>query len=143
MDLHIWIETHKAEDKMLWKRSAESQCALFLEWAKGAARAEVVSQHRSKSIDLPVVLFTYANGARAQIRDNFYDFKVSVWSPAPVALPASIDGSQEISDCYCEGFPRGTVLGAHVKNPCAFTVKVHRKEDVMALLGVIAAEATS
>lgn len=138
MDLHIWIETHKAKDEMLWKRSAERQCARFLEWANGSARAEVVSQHRSKGIDLPVVLLTYANGARAQIRDNFRDFKVSVWAPAPVALAAPIDGSQEICECYCEGFPRGTVLGSHAKDPRAFTVDAYRSEDVASLLAAVA-----
>lgn len=119
-----WIALHQPATEMYWARSALTQFDVFADIAREAAEAVVVSTHRSKSITLPVVVFRYANGAKVQVRDNFYDYKVTVCAPAPVALPSDIQGHIRWSECYCEGFPAGTVLGSHVADSRRFTVEV-------------------
>lgn len=133
MDLNKWIEGNRPAEDLCWRGAALAQFEMFASLAREATGIGVVATHRSKSIVLPVVVLHFANGASVQIRDNFYDYKVTVDAPRPVSLPDGVRGDEQISRCYCEGFPDGTVLGAHVKNPRRFTVEVAREESLRAL----------
>lgn len=86
-----------------------------------------VSEHRSKSIDLPVYGFVMDNGIVIVARENFYGWKVSVKSPRPLPvgyLPTDImerygvyDGNCEdnnkIHSCYLEGFKKEWAYDAY------------------------------
>jgi len=124
--LSQWVIWHQPKEEMLWRDVALRQFRLFESIAASTgATVTVVSSHTSKSIKLPVVLLSYPGGCAIQIRDNFYNYKVTVWSPHhDVSLPAGIDGASKISECYCEGFPRGTVLTSHAKDRRRFTAEV-------------------
>lgn len=72
------------------------------------ATAEVVSYHRSKSIDLPVIKYTMPNrGLTVYVRNNYYNFAVTVESDIPIIGLTNI-GHNEHS-CYYEGFDRGGI----------------------------------
>ena len=70
--------------------------------------AFAISMHRSKSVPLPVYGLTMRNGIKLIMRDNFYDWKVSVILPKPLPknyLPMElISNDGDIPDCYLEGF---------------------------------------
>ena len=122
-----WAKDEFVPDEMVYKNAAVGQVKAFREAAE-AMRADpfVVSTHRSKSIDLPVVEFRTKYGVRCIVRDNFHDVKASVWCPGPCdhdlfGLPAG--GDSYLHPVYFEGFEDGWihepfVLGARKFSVC-------------------------
>jgi hypothetical protein len=89
----------------------------------GATSAEVISTHRSKSVELPVYRLTNDRlKVRAYLRDNFYNIKLSIDSERPVN--ADFTGlfetahthehddysGDDLASCYFEGFPESLVF---------------------------------
>lgn len=73
-----------------------------------------LSWHTSKSCRLPVYGFVMRNGVKVICRNNFYDWKLSIEVPTPLAMdfiPDDIltwysedDKRKDIPGCYLEGF---------------------------------------
>jgi len=84
----------------------------------------VIATHISKSVILPVYQFTLPNGVRITMRNNFYDWKVSVDSPFSISMkPMGLfDPKQRISSCFCEGFPSQMIFEGYAQNPRQFTL---------------------
>lgn len=130
-----WILSHSPGDEMYWRGSFRSQAVFFrksLPIAFGmtfedaeSPRVAVISEHRSKSIVLPVVQYTL-NRVRVTIRDNFYDYKVSVDADKKLVLdPRGLfDPDATHSGCYCEGFPEELVFGSYHEDTRQFTVSL-------------------
>lgn len=106
--LDDWARNNFVPDEMVYKNGAIEQVKTFLEAAEVMdADPFVVSTHRSKSIELPVVEFRTKYGVRCIVRDNFHDIKMSVWCPEPCnhdlfGIPAGGDGY--LHPVYFEGF---------------------------------------
>lgn len=86
-----FTDANPMPEKMLWKRSAESQINVLgivyeigLHYDKEAALS-VVSTHTSKSIKLPVALLEVP-AARLEVimRENFFNWAISVTSKNPL-----------------------------------------------------------
>lgn len=131
--LREWIVSHTVDDKMYWKTAAGEQinfiynnlgpyiCKEHYECADEFIR--VISDHRSKSIILPVYKITDANHLITFVlRNNFYNWKMSVISETPIK--ANFDGlfytsppvepdytGDHLDPVYFEGFPRKYVFG--------------------------------
>lgn len=85
--------------------------------------AFVISTHRSKSVTLPVYLLEPpGKGIKFVLRDNFYNWKVSVISERPVKVdplmlfqadpPDDPSWSGDVlASCYFEGFPGDLIFG--------------------------------
>lgn len=86
----------------------------------------VIATHISKSVILPVYQFTLTNGVRITMRNNFYNWKVSVDSPFSINLkPLGLfDPTKQISACYCEGFLPQMVFEAYARNHRQFTLEL-------------------
>lgn len=120
-----WIEQNQPKKTMLWKGAFQHQMKLFT-FMKEYYNDDiiVVSTHRSKSIDLPVILIPFRQHTEVIIRNNFYDYKVSISSIHPDfnSIPDDITkhfSKEKISSCYCEGFEDQWVFGSYfeaVKN---------------------------
>lgn len=86
----------------------------------------VISTHGSKSVTLPVYQFTLKNGTVIIMRNNFYDWKLSVISP--VAIEADFMGifNPETAQIAlnCEGFPEQYVFGSFNANQKQFTIEL-------------------
>lgn len=131
--LSTWIESNLPKKEMFWYESAKSQfelllqlrSALFQNEITGDRCASVIGTHRSKSIDLPVIEFQLPK-LRLVMRDNFYNWKVSVQSDEPVDVDSSelFDPTIEHSSCYCEGFARWDVFDSYAKDKRRFTVEI-------------------
>lgn len=133
MPLPQWIEGNPVRDEMLWKGAAGHQirfvrdsllpvfgAGLAYEQAKDAI--SVISTHRSKSIELPVYQLERPDrDLRVVLRNNFYNWKMSVLSDTPVQ--ADFDGlfhttppvepdytGDELHPVYFEGFPRDLIF---------------------------------
>ena len=100
------------DDKLIWKQAGIDQAVFVRDVLAGGLLGGIpcfaVSQHRSKSVVLPVYGFTMKNGIKIITRYNFYDWKVSVELPRPLPknyLPTEIFSNDgDIPDCYLEGF---------------------------------------
>ncbi len=129
------------KDEMLWKTAAINEYETFAKLAeKFGATLDVVSHHTSKSIKLPVVRYRFPNGSILIVRDNFYNYMVTVVHMYPVEVHPEIvkfDPKDEISDCYCEGFPSRTVLGSFNADPSAFTACLYGTESLELLLEAV------
>lgn len=128
-------------DDLIYKKAASSQI-MFVRDGLGRALADsyeqwqgaltVLSEHRSKSVRLPVYLITLP-GLEMVIRDNFYNWKVSVRSDKPLDDLAGwglFREDERHSACYCEGFPEEWVHGPYVKDRRRFTVEMRCREEV-------------
>ena len=77
-------------DTMRWKASALNQIERFWELTSTLGlHAEVVGSHTSKSIRLPVICITGANGVKVYLRDNFMDVNVCVVADRPITIPTA------------------------------------------------------
>ena len=145
MPLSAWIEKHLPKPEMYWKDTATSQFKflaklstfLFPNEAKRERCAAVVGTHWSKSIELPVVEFQLEN-ARIVMRDNFYDWKVSVQIDEPIDIDVIgssftelFDPKGEHSECYCEGFSEYDVFGSFDSDRRRFTVSIGNDDNLM------------
>ena len=124
--LLYWMRKDNIDDKMLWKKAAESQeyflrdeiCTNLL-----CTHAFVVSTHTSKSIKLPVYFFMMHNGIKVVCRENFHGWMLSVKLPKDRPyediipkdlIECGYDG--DISDCYFEGFRKEWVFEGYKPN---------------------------
>jgi len=132
--LQEWISQQTVDDDMLWKGSFGHQMSFIrdelqgligvgLEYDDQVKLGKVISTHRSKSIVLPVVQFHRRDlGLRFTLRNNFFDWKLSVEAPRPITTdfeglfhttpPLDPDYTgNELSSVYFEGFPKEFIFG--------------------------------
>lgn len=103
----------------------------------------VIGTHRSKSCVLPVYgLDIKSLGVKAVMRNNFYNWVVSITMPRQVDLAmfkaqgARLD--EPVNAVYCEGFEGRWVLGSYDHDPCAFTIELNDSYALYALFMTIA-----
>lgn len=143
------------DDKLRWKRSAESQVHFIKNNVCGNllnAPGFVVGTHHSKSCKLPVYFIRMRNGIELTMRGNFYDWKASVVIPEGYSgLPVGIipedclsykmveTPADKIPSCYCEGFKEDWCYdGYNPANPGRkFTIEVPDKERLYVILHVL------
>jgi len=114
--LEAWIEENKIDPAMLWKNSASYQAAYLLlmqEWMRLQDKdttTSVVSTHRSKSIDLPVVEFAMPGiGLHLTCRDNFYNWGFTIKADVPLGWFKHDGFKFGEHPVYYEGFARAGV----------------------------------
>lgn len=136
ISLREWVADSYAKvgDEMLWKNSAGRQVMFVrdvLAWRVAQAVYEedqdeairVISTHRSKSIDLPVYKLSNKKlGITFIMRNNFYDWKLSVISERPIIadfgdlfyttppIEPKYTGDH-LAPVYFEGFPEEFIFG--------------------------------
>lgn len=138
-----WIVSNTPKDEMIYKNAAQDQCEfiantirplIFLNIDPKECKAHVIGTHKIKSIRLPVVEF-WIPGLRFVMRDNFYNWKVSVQCDKPIDIDPDklFDPNDErsISDVYCEGFELWDVFGTYAANKQRFTVELYKNEDLI------------
>jgi len=133
--LYAWLLENKPSDSMIYKEAYWEQgffmrdtiCNLLREFK---AEVSVISTHTSKSIKLPVYHIKLNNGVEFILRNNFYDWKVTVISPISLMLDDELfSNTDDIAPCYCEGFENEWVLSNYCKdtNNKKFTVEIYSR----------------
>lgn len=140
MDLQEWISSQVVADEMRWKGAFGAQMMFLrdslrpligagLSYQKKQHIAHVISTHRSKSIILPVVEYRRPDlGIRFVVRENFYNWKLSVISKEAVDADFSglfpttppVDPSytgNALSSVYFEGFPAALIFDYYETAP--------------------------
>lgn len=134
--INEWVADHPVGPDMLWKEGVGHQIKFVRDtlsqlMSMGLSYEDyvkmgvctVVSTHRSKSIDLPVYSLHRPDlGLRLILRDNFYNWKMSVISEHPITAdlqdvfhchpPREPDYTgDDLRSVYFEGFPPDLVFG--------------------------------
>lgn len=130
--LQAWFNANQPADDLLWKDGLAEQVMFVrdrvaplvgwgLSWeVRREGVAFVISTHRSKSVRLPVYELARPDGAlRLILRNNFYDWKLSVISEVPLdcdfehlfVTSKAEDRCNYLSGVYFEGFPGDLIFG--------------------------------
>lgn len=100
----------------------------------------VISTHISKSVKLPVFHFVHPDGGLELVmRNNFYDWKVSVISSTPVKdnFYGLFDSKLKVDAVYCEGFDRAWVFDSYEQNQHQFTIELDNDNILFTFLWLI------
>jgi hypothetical protein len=135
-----WMQDHPVGLEMLWKGAAGNQLRFTRDTITGLVGVgletmeerelvgRVISQHRSKSIELPVYEWSRPDlGLRLIARENFYNWKLSVISNYPIEAdfsglfhttpPVEPDYTgNPLASVYFEGFPEDLVFGYYAES---------------------------
>jgi len=145
--LRDWISEQLVHDEMLWKGAYNLQMLFLrdhvqfligtgLPLKEATTLAMVISTHRSKSIDLPVVRLDRPDiGLSFVMRNNFYDWKLTVLSTRPIEAdlaglfftepPSEPEYTGDgLHPVYFEGFPRELVRGYWSQNKCEWSASI-------------------
>ena len=154
--LQHWFMSHRPDEKYFACKAAENQIMFVRDTLMQLVsiglnydhRVEpyVISTHTSKSVLLPVYEFHREDlGVRITLRDNFFNWMVSVESKHDVDIDTTelCNMYAEINPVYCEGFPRDRVFTSYAKRKvferavergCKFTVELSNNYAVYAFL---------
>ena len=151
--LQKWISEQLIGDEMRWKGAFGAQMTFIrdhlvplmgagLIYQEKQTIAEVISTHTSKSILLPVVEVTRGDlGVRFTMRQNFYNWKLSVLSERPVEVDLQglchvtppIDKAytgDPLADVYFEGFPRDRIYRYYSQDHRKFSLEIWGDEPM-------------
>ena len=151
--VQAWIDTHfDAQSKLIYNRAGVDQACRFRDmFARCIATSyeeyrecvDVVGEHRSKSVVLPVVRIR-ANGLTVVIRDNFHDVVMTIIGlrePPKAQVQAFIHrvccAGFDTKVSFFQGFPADMQLGPYADNYKAFSVEVTNWVDAYALLRLL------
>jgi len=161
--LQAWISAQLVPDEMLWKGSWGRQMQFVrdtivslvgagLDYEDRKNIAWVISTHRSKSIILPVYQLERPDlGLTLVLRNNFYNWKLSVISTRPIGADFSglfhtsppIDPKytgDSLHPVYFEGFPENLIFGYFIARRSTradrqqFSAEIQTDEDLYTTL---------
>lgn len=145
VSLEEWISTHPVSSSMIYKQAALLMFDFFrkLKFKHRDWTCFVVSEHTSKSITLPVLRFQRDN-TNIYIRDNFYDYKLSVESDVKINIPLQlVNNKDDIATCYCEGFSPEWVHEVYSEsNSSIFTIEIQNIECYLETIFTLVSQQT-
>jgi hypothetical protein len=147
VDLLTWCRVNDPEEKMLWKQGYWEQIMLIRDTINPLFYSSyeeykdnpvmVISTHRSKSIVLPVYEINLKQYAlKMIIRNNFYDWKVSVISEKTINADfmGIFKEDENINSIYCEGFKDEQVFQSFKENKIQFTVEINGRYELFTFM---------
>jgi len=159
LDLQSWANANEPGKEMFYAQGFWNQVMFLRDDVAGVLSSgsniypkiegRVISQHRSKSVNLPVVAFARPDlGLRIVLRNNFYNWKMSVSSSTPIEAdftglfiespPLEPDYTGDnLSSVYFEGFPHEEIFGYRKSNSLKWSAEIHGNFDLMTTLFLI------
>jgi len=152
--LVYWLKENKPAKEMFWYNNFWNQVVFvrdelpktlvpknkFEQYDRVSKDIHVISDHTSKSILLPVYeLNHYDAELKLIMRNNFYDWKVSVTSTRPIKANFGniFDPKQPVPSVYCQGFLDSWIFGPYAENPKQFTVEIKDRNELFICLWLI------
>lgn len=149
--LKQWAQENEPSDSMRYKKSYLHMISfmrgeLFMHpFYKLAGDAEVcectiVGTHRSKSIELPVVKYTYVSefaSVEVIVSYNFHMWSVTVRSSHDIPDAVNALDMMDSSYSFMYGFNSEDCLGKYEDNPREFSVTLHDHNEMWALMRII------
>lgn len=164
VDLQAWFSVNIPEDKMLYKHQATKQIVFIRDTiqhlffykeypqfrpidvfhddckkAKDEFIPMVISTHRSKSIELPVVEINLKSvGVKIVLRDNFYDWNVSIESENDIECDfMDTFKDEKYHMCYCQGFPKDRIYGMYKDDHKKFTCYIDNDYTLFTFMWIL------
>lgn len=140
IDATTWIRVNEPDEKLIYK---DGQCkqvcmvrdnimyGIFYEGKYERQKYDkfqplVIGTHFSKSVLLPVMMMNLGEyGVKIILRNNFYDWNMSVVSDKELNFDFMDTFSDEGTYCCCQGFPEKYIFGKYEENKKNFTVCVN------------------
>jgi hypothetical protein len=133
-DLALWATNHEPGDDMLGKPAYWRQVMfmrnqvrdLFFPIEENIYPVRVVGTHHSKSIELPVYSLAVPGLVEVRLRNNFYDWKISVKTNRrlPDLFMGLFDTLVAPPAIYCQGFTADWVFGPYAQNSSQFSLEI-------------------
>ena len=143
VDVTAWIRVNKPDPCFVYAEGLGDQVCFVRDQINSLLRPNydeyekyppmVISTHYSKSIKLPVYQIYLENyDIEIILRYNFYNWKISVKSKKELDFDfmGLFNPEEEISDVYCEGFPKDKVYGSFASDSSKFTIEIISKYNV-------------
>lgn len=140
VDLLTWCRVNKPKDEMIYKEGYWDQIMLIRDTVNAmfyknyedykANPVMVINTHTSKSIKLPVYeIYLKQHGVKIILRNNFYDWKVSVISNKSIDVDfiGLFNEDNSINSVYCEGFKDEQVFKSFKEDKTKFTIELSDK----------------
>jgi hypothetical protein len=103
---------------------------------------KVIGEHFSNPCTLPVVQYILPSSTVITIRDNLYDYAVSIDSPVNIMetfpLHIFINKDEEIHSFNFQGFPYSEIYEPYSKNQKKFSCHIQSQEGLSAFITMIA-----
>lgn len=143
VDVTAWMRVNHPSEQLIYGKKLGSQLCFVRDklcnvlnpdykyWDKNPPL--VISHHYSKSVKLPVYQIKLKEyGIELTLRNNFYDWKISVNSIKELNLNwmGIFDTTKEIPHIFCEGFPKDKVFSSYTNNHSQFTLEICSDYDV-------------
>ena len=143
VDVTAWMQVNEPDKNLIYAKGLGNQvwfvrgtiCQLlrstYEEWRDNPPL--VISTHYSKSVKLPVFQINLEKyGIEMVLRNNFYDWKISVKSDKPLDFDymGIFNPTEEIESVYCEGFPKDKVYGSYEQSHSQFTIEIGSDYDL-------------
>jgi hypothetical protein len=150
MNIHEWAMVNKPSEEMHYERAFWEQIQFIrnitpsilmpdIPYDEARDRLVVISTHGSKSITLPVVEIRLPE-VTLTIRNNFYDWKVSVDSSFPIMCDFLnlFDQGKEWTWAHCEGFESSRIHGCYKNSKRKFTVELQDNFQMYTFMYILA-----
>lgn len=137
IDVTAWMRVNEPNENLFYAKGLGEQirfvqniiCSLLMPNYEEAIDNPplVISTHYSKSVKLPVFQINLKKyGIEIVLRNNFYDWKISIKSNNPLDFDhmGLFNPEEEISYLFCEGFPKDKVYGSYNQNHSKFTIEI-------------------
>jgi hypothetical protein len=142
--------------QQIYQGQKEGELARYGRSESATASARVISEHRSKSCTLPVVDIIHDSGLTLTVRQNFYNWKLSVVSPKHLSEHLSehlFDGlchttppvdpeytGNPLNPVYFEGFPSDKIYGYFSQDRSRFSLELWQLDGIQIALFLIMRE---
>ncbi len=152
IELSYWMRKWELDEHLIYNKESVEQASWVRNKIAGnllKCKCFVVSTHHSKSCLLPVYYLKMRNGVKVIMRNNFYDWKVSVEIPVEYEnprvdlLPEDClsysmveEKNKKIPWCYLEGFKEEWSYDAYIPEEPSkkFTIEVPDNERLYVVL---------
>lgn len=148
-----WWIANEPDEKYIYAKAAGNQLCFFRDTLirgilsrknyyeqPSGVEVNVIGTHMSKGIVLPVVEIIWRRKCRFVLRDNFYDYKLTVECQDPIVgleISDLCKTTEEINSIYCEGFRPQDVHPSYSRDQSYFTLEVYSHYALFTIMFLI------
>lgn len=150
VDLLSWCRVNEPSDEMIYKQGYWEQIIFIRDIINLIFYTEyeeyknnpvmVINTHRTKSIIMPVYEINIKKyGLKMILRDNLYDWKISVISEKEINIDFMklFNEEEQINSVYCEGFKENQVFQSYKENKNNFTLEIGDKYNLYTFMYIL------